>query len=50
MVGGTRWSSCTVGWLRLWGSLGSESADIRYGAVSLGWLNLSIIKRNIKEA
>jgi len=30
--------------------LGSESADIRYGAVSLGWLNLSIIKRNIKEA
>ena len=50
MVGDTRWSSCIVGWLRLWGSLGSESADISYGAVSLGRLNLSTIHRNIKEA
>ena len=48
MVGDTRWSSCIVGWLRLWGSLGSESADISYGAVSLGRLNPSTIHRNVR--
>jgi len=48
MVEATRWSSCTVGWLWLWDSLGGESADIRYGAVSLGRLNPSPIHRNIR--
>mgnify|MGYP006089988699 CR=1 FL=1 len=46
MVEATRSSSCGVGWLGLWGSLGGESADIRYGAVSLGCLSPSTIKRH----
>ena len=46
MVEGIRWSSCGVGWLRLWGSFRSSGADIRYGAVSLGCLNPSTIKRH----
>ena len=48
MVEDIRWSSCGVGWLGLWGSLGSEDADIRYGAVSLGRLNPSTIHRNVR--
>ena len=43
MVGDIRWSSCTVGWRGLWGSLGGESADIRciaYGDLLSGQSDL----------
>ena len=49
MVGDIRWSSCTVGWLRLRGRL--VRLISRELLITGDWLaNPSTIKRNIKEA